>query len=102
MMSKSEEEIDGWSDEWQDEEVVIIEEKVPDFSGPTIEEVFDVNPCLLEIGPISLNKLIYGTMELGDISTLTYTESAQYAAIIAARIEVANNFMTFFNIKPKK
>lgn len=78
-------------------------EKVPDFSGPTLEEIFDENPCLLEIGPLSLTKLVYGTWLESQPPTedMTPEQCACFDAIVYARNEVANNFMKYFNIQPK-
>ena len=87
--------------EFSEEESLLMDE--PDFLGPTIDEIFDENPCLLEIGPLNLNKLIYGdwlktTKDPGD---MTEEEAKHYEEIVSARNEVANNFMQFFNIQHK-
>jgi hypothetical protein len=76
---------------------------IADFTGPSIEEFFDENPCLLEIGPLSFNKLVYGDLPLGEYyRELTEKEGDHCRELLAARLEVANNFMKFFNIKHKK
>lgn len=82
----------------------IVEETIPlkneDFLGPDIEEFFPENPCLLEIGPLNLAKLTYGTwLESQPPSeSMTPEECSTYEAVVAARNEVAQAFMKYFNI----
>lgn len=74
------------------------------FAGPSIEEFFDENPCLLEIGPISFTKLVYGDWieTVKKAEEMSPEEIIIYETVVAARNEVAENFMKFFNIKHKK
>jgi hypothetical protein len=89
--------------DWEEDTLEVEKESI-DFSGPTVEDFFEESPCLLEIGPISLTKLIYGDPPMPHYNDkeLTEEEEIYYNQEILARTEVANNFMKFFNIKHKK
>lgn len=90
--------------EFEAEEALLpLGDEAPDFTGPNLNEFFDEDPCLLEIGPLALTKLIYGDPPLPHYKDreLTEEEEKYYEQEISAREEVASNFMKYFNIQNK-